>query len=259
MYERRQANCPQCRMFPFGGDAFKTLMRIMANRKKIGDEHDALLEQMEKIKRQLKKAKTEKDAMDRLSKPHMLQITSLGVSHEVAQEALEANDQNLELATTSALDTTAKQAMEAEEKKRMAQKEALRVFNTQWHDLKTGIEGSKLYKIQVVVKNGDETIEVFQKTKLVREYNVPFSSSIIVEIHNHSKDELTFMGKYIDYEADHPTAEFMETLRVQPAHSVMLWHMTQYAAGDFKGDEFVLVDDASCKDILRIRLKPTPS
>ncbi len=115
-----------------------TLMRIMAQKKKIGDEHDALLEQMKKIERQLQKVKTEKDAMDRLSKPHMLQITSLGVSHEVAKEALEANDQNLELAITSALDITAEQAKAAQEEARKAEEEArqaevenLRVYNTQ--------------------------------------------------------------------------------------------------------------------------------
>lgn len=257
MYERRQANCPQCRVVPFGGDAFMTLMRIMTQKKKIRDEHDALLAQRDKIERQLQNVKTEKDAMDRLSEPHMLQITSLGVSHEVAKEALEANDQNLELAITSALDITAEQGRAAEEKARKAQEEALRVYNTQWHDLKTL---GKFYRIQVVVKDGAKTIEVFKKTEDLREYYFPFSSRITVEIHNHSEHNLTFAGKYIDYEED--SEEVKGTLMVQgkkkeqPAHYVDLWHQTFYRDGEYQGDAFVLVDDVTGKDILRIKLTP---
>ncbi len=87
MHRRRDAKCPQCR-FPMRGDAFMTLMRIMAKKKKIDDEEAALIEQTKKIERQLQKVRTEKDAMDRLSESHMLTITSLGVAHEVAEEAL---------------------------------------------------------------------------------------------------------------------------------------------------------------------------
>ncbi len=137
---------------------------------------------------------------------------------------------------------------------------ALRVFNTQWHDLKTGIEDSKLYQIQVVVKDGAQTIEVFQKTGDLREYHVPFSSTIEVQIHNYSEHELKFMGKYIDYEEK--SIEPCGTLRVQakkkeqPAHYVELWHSTFYRTGEDKGDAYVLVDDDTCQDILRIHLKP---
>jgi hypothetical protein len=101
------------------GDAFKTLMRMMADKKEIDDNYAHWLEQQQKVERELLQVRTEKDAMDRLSESHMLTITSLGVTHEVAQEDLYKH-QNLELATTWALDKTVEQARLAQEAKEKA-------------------------------------------------------------------------------------------------------------------------------------------
>jgi hypothetical protein len=255
MHERRQANCPQCRIVSFGGDDFMNLMRHMAQKKKIDDETDALRQQMEKINRQLQKKKTEQDAMTRLSTPNILQITSLGVSLEVSRKALEENDQDLERATQWALEKTAEEARLAQE----AREKALSAVQSQLHDF--GASGVPWKMKVTVVQNGSQ-IAPTCTTGDSRTYAVRTELNCRVYVHNCCGDDvLTFRGRYTDLEKDE--TELCSILTVQPwnnllnpPHDTELWFPTKCDPGATLGDEFVLLDAKTGRDVLSIRLVP---
>jgi len=265
MHEQKHAKCPQCRV-DMGGDSFSTLMRMITDKRSVDDKHAHLLEQQQKLERELLQVTTRKEAMDSLSETDMLTITSLGVVYEVAEEALYKYP-NLELGITWALDKTVEQAKLAQEAKekadRLAQK-AKEKAELLVHDF--GPNGVR-WKIRVIVieyNNGRPTrIEPQTSGFDFRQYRVPTrtigTQRVEVTIYNYSADDLKFGVKYTNHEDS--TTENGGTEQVQAwnyvsdAHHVSL-DMTCYKKGETKGDEYVLVDQSTQQDVLRIRLVP---
>lgn len=267
MHEQKHAKCPQCRV-DMGGDSFSTLMRMITDKRSVDAKHAHLLEQQQKLERELLQVTTRKEAMDSLSETDMLTITSLGVLYEVAKEAL-YKCPNLELGITWALDKTVEQAKLAQEAKekadRLAQK-AKEKAELLVHDFGPNGVPWKIHVIVTEYYNGCGTrIEPHASAIALREYRVPTRTNaqhwqrVEVTIINYSADDLEFGVKYTNHEDS--TTENCDTKQVQAWNYVSVAHHVsldslRYEKGDTKGDEYVLLDESTKQHVLRLRFVP---